>query len=138
MSLIFCDRNQKLIELVFREDLPLTMAKGDIFRAAEDYAAVIATASNPSFTMGGGLDLQITKKFPDEVVNLWHGKITKHLLGIVSVNDQLEATDEIIRFALQTIVRASKNQNIVFTGIGTGIGGMSEAKFVEILSEVIN
>ena len=109
----------------------------DIFFDAPRYNALIATASNPSFTMGGGLDLQIARRFPDDIANLWHGKVTEHLLGIVSVNDELEATEEIIRFALQTIVRASKTRNIVFTGIGTGIGGMENEKFIQLLKECI-
>ena len=72
----FCDINATLTEEVSKlfekykdNKWGITLAThcGDIFEYHNQNGGLIATASNPSFSMGGGLDAQIAMKFPEDI-----------------------------------------------------------------------
>lgn len=139
MNIIFCDFNKSLCQKVFDLQLPdLAVAYGDIFR----FKGVIVSASNPQFTMGGGLDAIIAQKYPHET------KIKQKLGGgnerlgevifTITVNDHLEATPELVREALRfALDNVYADETLLLTGLGTGIGGMDEDKFIQLLKEAI-
>lgn len=136
--MIFCDLNESLCQKV-KSQTNLNVECGDIFGIAEKHNALIATASNPEFHMGAGLDLAIRLKYPEQTNNLYYGKVDKNIIGIVSVGYDFKATQTLIRMALSTIQKIDRQQEkeVVFTGIGTKIGGMSEDQFIKILTEIL-
>ena len=78
--IIFCDKNKDLVKKVKKliKDTNCSFARvskfDDVFKEQEKNGGLICTASNPNFSMGGGLDLQIKKKFNIDLeteVNIW-------------------------------------------------------------------
>ena len=63
MKITFIDQNTSLVQKVRKAvkhfPVKIEVKEGDIFNEE----GVIVSASNPSFSMGGGLDAQIAKRF---------------------------------------------------------------------------
>jgi uncharacterized protein YjbI with pentapeptide repeats len=103
---------------------------GDVFKKAKEYGAKIATASNPDFDMAGGLDLAIKQRFPEECRGLSEFSFTEHLFVVVSVDRSRASSVNIIKRALAGVFAYHRTFDIVLTGIGTGIGGLSIKDFI--------
>lgn len=115
---------------------------GDYFLGAyKTQQPVFVTASNPSLTFGGGLDLQFTKHFPELVrYKQYRGGGNERIANIcfcITVNDDLQATKESIRSALEFAIGATRaGETLVLSGLGTGIGGLSVEEFVDVLKDL--
>jgi hypothetical protein len=148
-KIIFCDKNKELLEkakTVFGEvgtidnihSELIVDNSGDILKCKKKYPeAKIVTASNPDFSMGGGLDLILKNEYPEQCNGLREFKITKDLFFVISVNKDLKATKKIIRRALLGVYFCSRKNDIILTGLGTGIGGISSEAFLEELALLV-
>jgi len=136
-KVILVDKNEKLIARIKKEIPDLEAVVGDVFKEAKKYNAYIATASNPSFSMEGGLDGEIAKRFPKEIKYIKEHCLTEHLFPIVSVDANLKSTKEILTRALVQVFYANYvDRPVVLTCIGTGIGGYHEDDFISLLKDV--
>jgi len=145
-KLIFCDLNESLVNKVKalfdqnqnnKWDVKLEAVCNDIFECQkQNQGYKICTASNPDFKMGGGLDKLIADKFSDEIDDPKEFSWTDNIFYTVSVNSNLQATKEIITRALIGIF-GYRHKDLIFSGLGTAIGGMSEDDFVECLKNVL-
>ena len=136
MKIIFIDRNKSLVSKVKKaiEFLPkewnVSAKCGDIFK--ED--GVIVSASNHQFSMGGGLDALIAEKYPKECGdidrkdrNQRHGNI----IFTITVGEDLKATHELVSGAIRfAFDNTRKNETVLISGLGTGIGGLDEGDFI--------
>lgn len=144
MTIKFIDKNERLVKKVAKavEYLPfkVQVSYGDIFR----YEGVIVSASNPDFGMGVGLDALIAKKYPKEVELV---RITKKqqqigdVMFVVTVDKDIKATRESVakalKFALDKKNHLKKNQTMLVSGLGTGIGGLDEDDFVWLFLQAV-
>ncbi|NCN87228.1 hypothetical protein GW932_05330, partial [archaeon] len=92
-NLILIDFNKSLISKA--KKLKINSQTGDIIKFHRDNPdTILCSASNPNFTMGGGLDAQIDYHFPEECKKLRKGKnqIKGNIAFIISVNDKIKAT----------------------------------------------
>jgi len=142
MQIIFVDKNESLVKKVkkaikfFPEKI--TVKCGDIF----EESGVIVSASNPKFTMGGGLDALIAQKYPKECGdidrkdgNQRHGNV----IFTITVGEDLMATRELVTEALRAAFdNTEKNETVLISGLGTGIGGLDEDDFVWIFLKVLS
>jgi len=140
--LLFCDKAKKLVEAV-KEAWPdehyvrCEFVKGDVIPEAAKRGLKVVSCSNPSFSMGGGLDLAIKKAYPDECDAPEANKSTVHLFFQVTVDDKIKAESEIVKNALRQVI-GNRHLGLAFTGFGTGIGGFGTDDFVSCLKEVLN
>lgn len=127
------DAASKLVETI----------RGDYF--LESYRMerpVLMTASNPRFTMGGGLDAEFVRHFPELVrfKQVRGGGMERiaNVVFAVTVGDDLRATAETVEDALRfAIANTDENETLCISGVGTGIGGLSVGEFVSVLADVI-
>ena len=147
MKLIFCDTNKELlkkVEKVFRETInhthcELIISKNDLLETKKEYKeALIATASNPSFTMNGGIDRIIKNNYPDQCENTREFKFTKDLFFTITCDENIKTNKKIIQRALLGIYFASRKNDIIFTGLGTGVAGLSEDDFIDEVTKFIS
>lgn len=137
----FVDLNKQLVSKVAK--LGIESVHGDYF--IESYKTsfpVLMTASNPLFTFGGGLDLHFTEHFPKlceykRVLGGGNQRISNVVFAI-TVDESLRATKETVKSAIQFAVENTlDHETLVISGVGTGIGRLSNSDFVEILRELI-
>jgi len=147
MKLIFCDTNKSLrdkVTKVFQEQenrthCNLIVSKKDLLKTKKDYPnALITTASNPNFNMAGGIDGIMANNYPDEIINAREFKFTDNLFFTVTCNKELKTDKKIIQRALLGIYFASRKNDIIFTGLGTGVAGLSEDDFIDELKKFIS
>ncbi len=146
-KLIFCDLNESLVKKVkelFKQNqnnkwnTELEAVCGDVFECQKQNEGYkICTASNPDFHMGGGLDKLIADRFSQEIGKLKEFDYTDDIFYTISVDSDLKATEKIITRALIGIF-AFRYVNLIFTGLGSSIGGMSEDDFLECLKKVVS
>jgi hypothetical protein len=72
--------------------------------------------------MGGGLDLAIKKKYPEECNSLKEFVWTDNLFPLITVDNDIKSSKEIIRRCLAGIFGYRYRFNFILTGIGTAIG----------------
>lgn len=141
-KIVFVDLNKSLVSKVNK--LGIESIYGDYFTTAYDIdRPVLMTASNPAFTFGGGIDYHFTQHFP----KLCEHKQGRAYIGqerianvifSVTVNKDIRADENTVESALRfAISQTYDGETLVLSGIGTGIGGLSEDTFVEILKWVI-
>ena len=130
MKIIFIDRNKSLVSKVKKaikflpKEWNVSAKCGDIF----EEEGVIVSASNPNFTMSGGLDALIAEKYPKECVdidrkdgNQRHGNV----IFTITVGEDLKATRELVAEALKSALYNTENgETVLISGLGTGIGGL--------------
>ena len=146
MKTIFIDLNKKLVSKVRKavkylpEEFNVSVKCGDIFK--ED--GVIVSASNSSFTMGGGLDALIVKHYPEESKLIQKKKKQQQIgevMFVVTVGKDLKATRETVgnalRFALDEHNHMATDQTMLVSGLGTGVGGLDEDDFVWLFLSVV-
>lgn len=142
MKIKFCDLNKSLVSKV--SALGIESVHADYFlEAYKTPFSVLMTASNPMFTFGGGLDYHFTKHFPKicEYKRMKGGENERiaNICFTITVNDELVATRESITKAIWFAIASTEpHETLVLSGVGTGIGGLSEDEFIEILKELTN
>ena len=141
MKIVFIDKNESLVAKVKKavKYLPfkVTAKCGDIFKEK----GVIVSASNPMFSMGGGLDALIAEKYPKECGDIdrkegdqRHGNV----IFAVTVGEDFKATRELVESALNSALDCTeKDETVLISGLGTGIGGLDEDDFVWIFLKVL-
>jgi hypothetical protein len=146
-KIIFCDTNKSLlkkVKKVFKEisnktHCELIVSNSDLLNTKKKYkGALVATASNPDFTMGGGIDGIIKKEYPEQCKDIREFKFTKDLFFTITCDSNLKTDRKIIQRALLGIYFASRKNDIIFTGLGTGIGGLNEDDFISELRKFVS
>jgi len=147
-KIIFCDKNKELVEKVkqvFDESINNTHCKlivsnkNDVLKTKKNYPdALIVTASNPSFKMNGGLDKVLYDNFTEQCKDAREFKFTKDLFFTISCNNDIQSSREIIKRALLGCYFASRKHDIILTGLGTSIAGLSEDNFIKELKMFVN
>jgi O-acetyl-ADP-ribose deacetylase (regulator of RNase III) len=144
--IIFAEKNKDLKKL-FKESFPDIGVTDDMFAYPEPKN--IVTCSNKWLSMGGGIDAVIAKKYPKECAQAKEqlGKgtmddlLTPFRIGsvvfAVTVDDQFKADPKAIKKALSFIFNRLKDheETFIFTGMGTGIGGLSPEDFIKLCKE---
>ena len=142
-KLIICDKNKELIKAVekyLKENGSgvfdsVEVVHGDVVKLHEKRPETrIVTASNPSFSPDGGLDAVLAKKYE------WQPKEfswDSHLFYAVSVDDKRVSNKNILLRLAVGLLGFSHNFVPILTGVGTGIGGLEVAVFIEILRAVL-
>ena len=141
-NLLFIDNRLSIVEKV--REAGFEAIHGDYFdEALKIPRHVLCTASNRSFTYGGGLDRHFLENFPLYCSEKQKRTGTNERIGnicfVISVNGNLQANDDLVREAL-TFARDNtfEGETLCLSGIGTGIGFLNETRFIEILQEVFN
>ena len=145
MKFILIDKNKELIdkaqEMLKTVDtnFEVTAVHSDIKKYLDKKDTIIATASNPSFTMGGGLDAILKNGLGIDETKLREGKVYNNkVLPIISVDAELKSTEQIILRALALLFyRDNDNNTYLFTGLGTSIGGLDIDSFIKVLKAVL-
>lgn len=139
--IIFCDLNNSLVEKV--RAVGIESYHDDYFRrASEIQRAVMMTASNPQFTFGGGIDAIFTENFPyycqlKKMRRVRGMERIGNIVFAITVNNDYKADKETVKKAIQfALDNTYEGETLVLSGVGTGIGGLSEDDFVEILSSI--
>lgn len=144
--IIFAEKNEELRNL-FKETFPDIEVTDDMFSVSEPKNVV--TCSNKWLSMGGGIDAVIAKKYPKECATakeqLGNGTMDNlltpfrvgNVVFAVTVDDELKADIGAIKNSLTFIFKMLKphNETFVFTGMGTGIGGLSPEEFINLCKE---
>jgi len=143
-KIIFCDSNKELVAKVKeviennKNNLHCELivdTSGDVLECKEKHPdAKIVTASNPKFDMGGGLDLILKTKYAEQCQTAREFKTTNDLFFVVSVDNDLKSTRKIIQRALLGVYFCSRKNDIILTGLGTGVGGLSSKDFIKELA----
>ena len=139
MTIVFCDTNKELCKKIKALNGDIKVFNKDVFKLKkqkeyEDYK--IVTASNPSFSAGGGLDKSLKYAYPEQWGEAKEFNYTRDLFFVISVGDKFK-TDEIIIKRCLAGVRAYQYKNLILTGIGTGIGGLNIDAFIDLFKKVI-
>jgi hypothetical protein len=141
MKIVFIDKNKSLVSKVRKavKHLPfkIVVKSGDIF--AEK--GVIVSASNPMFSMGGGLDAFIAEKYPEECSKIDKSKGNQRIGDIiftVTVGEDFKATRELVAKALKFAMDNGHGDDVLLiSGLGTGIGGLDEDDFVWMFLQAV-
>ena len=134
-----CKKVEKLFEEYKHTPRELDVYCGDVFKYKKQHPSFrICTASNPDFTMGGWLDLAIAKNYPEEVKLLKEFWITENLFGLVTVDRELKTNKLKIRRCLAGVYAYRYTIDVILTGIGTGIGELSEDDFLGELKRFLS
>ena len=144
MKIKIVDKNPKLIKAVKQllKAVPykdVTAKVGNIFK----HKGVIVSASNPLFSMGGGLDAEIAKRYPKECAKAQKKKGVNQRIGdvvfTVTVDEELKSSRRLALTALNFAISKTKsNETLLISGLGTGIGGLATEVFVSALMEALN
>lgn len=142
MNIKFVDLNGSLVKKVAA--LGIESVEGDYFvEAFSTPHPVLMTASNPMFTFGGGIDAIFQRQFPlmcQMKSALW-GKNERisNVCFCMTVNGDITSSKSMINsaisFALGTLI---EGETLVLSGVGTGIGGLSEDDFIAVLNNIAN
>jgi hypothetical protein len=140
-NLLFCDLNASLVEKV--RAIGMKSVCADYFYIANEvHRPVLMTASNPHFSMGGGIDALFRKHYP-LIVSHKQAKgggmeRIQNIIFAVTVDEYLVATPEMIEKAVKfAIDNTDEGETLLLSGVGTGIGGLNESVFVDIAKRVI-
>jgi len=147
MELTFVDKNKSLVKKVKelfesvenKTSFTLDTYCWDVFEYKKKNTDFkICTASNPSFSMGGGLDWAIKKKYPEECNNLKEFVVTNNLFPLITVDSNIKTDRQIIRRCLAGIFAYRYKYNLILTGIGTAIGWLYENILLEELKRFLS
>jgi hypothetical protein len=147
MKLSFIDKNKELVKEVKKLfdkyknnklDWELIAKVDDVFEYQEKNGGKICSASNPDFTFSGGLDALIAKKFPEEIKDAREFKWTDNLFFLITVDKNIKSSSKIIARSLAGVLFYRYEFDIILTGIGTGIGGLSIKYFIIELEKLLN
>lgn len=136
----FVDLNHNLVEKV--RELGIEAHCQDYFMFALSVPRhVLMTASNPSYTLGGGIDAIFKSNFPLYCeAKQYHQSEMERIGNIcfcVTVNENLKADKETVKKALQfAIGNTFEGETLLIHGAGCGIGGLKDDEFIEVLKEI--
>lgn len=140
-KLLFVDNRKSIVDKV--KELGIKAIHGDYFiESAKVARHVLCTASNRSFTFGGGIDRQFLESFPFycELKQTRQGMNERigNICFVISVDGSLNSNKGLVKEALQFAIKnTAKDETLCFSALGTGIGLLSESDFVEVLKELI-
>jgi hypothetical protein len=141
MNLLFVDLNADLVEKV--STLGIESICTDYFQTANKiHRPVLMTASNPHFSMGGGLDALFAKHYP-LIVQHKQAKggdmeRIQNIVFAITVNSYLSASPDIIEKAIRFAVENTHDgETLLLSGVGTGIGQLTELDFINVLKRII-
>lgn len=141
-NLVFCDLNAELVSAV---DIHVGIKSvcADYFQVANHTdRPVLMTASNPHFSMGGGLDALFLKHYP-LIVNHKQAKgggmeRIQNIVFTITVGRSYRATPEMVEEAIRfAIDNTCDDETLLLSGVGTGIGGMDVDTFVGVLKRCL-
>ena len=103
---------------------------------------VLCTASNRSFTYGGGIDRQFLDHFPlycqDKQKRAGTNERIGNICFVITVDAKLQSNKELVRKALEFAVENTmEHETLCIVAGGCGIGLLPEDVFVEVLKEVL-
>jgi hypothetical protein len=140
-NLIFVDLNKKLVDKVSK--LGIKSINSDYFFTGYKLERpVFMTASNPNFSMGGGIDFSFNQHFPElcRFKMMRGNKEMERMSNIVftiTVDDDLQATAEMVKKAFEFAKsNTHESETLLIHGAGTGIGGLSHDEFLQVIKEV--
>ena len=141
MKILFVDLSNSLVQKV--RDIGIEAICDDyFFTGYKTVKPVFMTASNPRWTFGGGIDFSFVQHFPE----LCHFKKVKggdmeriaNVVFSITVDNTLKATPEQIEKALKfAIDNTGPDETLILSGIGTGIGCLSEDVLVRIINKLV-
>lgn len=137
----FIDLNHELCVLVSNE-VGIPVYAEDYFQHANHtHRPVLMTASNPHFSMGGGLDALFLKHYPLIVQNKQAKgggmERIQNIVFTVTVDNRFRATEETVEKAIRfAIENTHEGETLLLSGVGTGIGGLSIDSFVSVLQRI--
>lgn len=140
-KVLFVDFNASLVQKVAA--LGIEAVCDDYFRKAYRVPRfVLMTASNPMWTFGGGIDAAFQRHFPELVryKQIKAGPVERigPICFTITVDVNLTATAKTIEDALRfAIDNTHEGETLIVNGVGTGIGGLSEEVFCEVLKKVL-
>ena len=101
---------------------------------------VIVSASNQDFIMGGGIDALIATEYKEECKKVTKGENQRigNVIFTITVDKDLKASiklvEESLKFAFENI---KKGENMMLTGLGTGIGELDIENFIWIFLKYV-
>jgi hypothetical protein len=137
MIIKLIDLNRSLIQKA--KDAGIDAIYGDYFNEGyRQKQPVFVTASNPAWTFGGGIDAIFKQHFPKLVeLKQMKGSGMERIANIcftITVDHNFKATRDMVSKAIDFAVNStSPNETLILSGLGTGIGGLSEEDFIKIL-----
>lgn len=140
MKIKFIDTNKELVKKVKKAIPHFQYEIGDIMDIYNKTKnAVIVTASNPDFNMSWWLDRVIYDNFKeicDKKEKNGENERIENIIFTITVDKNLKSSKKLIYQALQTIMRyGEEDETILLTGLGTGIGWLSDDDFIEVLKD---
>lgn len=145
-SIYFCDKDEKFNKLAI-ETVPRVnnLSYSKDFNIDEIFADIISTASNPNFTFGGGLDAYLQKRFGLKDAEKYTVVKGDHKIWQVFFNitcdENIKSDKWLVLEAYRryfAYCREHELKNIVVTGFGCGIAGVSREDAVAMLSLAID
>jgi hypothetical protein len=143
-NLKFVDLNRTLVNKV--QALGIEAKCADYFlESCRTPRPVLMTASNPNFTMGGGIDWHFKENYP-HLVKFKQAKGGENerignIIFAVTVNEDLKADRETVKKAIEfALQETAENETLLLSGVGTGIGAngnFTEDDFIEVLKELL-
>lgn len=140
MKLKIIDSRRSIIDKC--EDSGYDVTHGDYFTEILKVPRhVICSASNSSYTFGGGFDRELYENFPlycqEKQTRIGSNERIGNICFVISVDNELKANERLVREALQfSKENTAKDETLCIMGIGTAIGRLDESQFVSILKEV--
>lgn len=145
MKLVVADLNWDLIKELGERlgspyiKSPLSLYWGSIF----DLKGVIVSASNFYYQMSGGLDAQINRRYFNECEEARKDPGVNQRIGnvifTITVDENLNATPELVRNAVRfALDNVKKDETLLLSGLGTGIGSLNIETFCDILLEELS
>lgn len=137
----FVDLNADLVEAVSNLGIPARCQ--DYFHVAnQTKRPVLMTASNPHFSMGGGIDALFLKYYPLIVQHKQAkgggNERIQNIVFTITVDSRFRANKDIVKEAiLFALDNTEDGETLLLSGVGTGIGGLSIEDFVEVLSDAL-
>lgn len=142
MQIIFVDTNRRLADALYKACTKERLHSiGFICGSVLEPCGVIVTASNTDFTMGGGWDACVKRWYPSECARVEKGINQRigNVIFTITVDKNLRATENLVREALRfALDNVKDNETLLLTGLGTGIGGLSEELFIKIFLQEVS
>ena len=139
-KILFVDNRKSIVERV--KEAGFAAKLGDYFiEALKEPRHVLMSASNPSFSYGGGIDRDLQYHFPlyceAKQKRAYSGnERIGNIVFTITVDNRLASNEQLVREALKfAIENTDEGETLVLMGAGTGIGLLKEDVFVEILKE---
>jgi hypothetical protein len=141
-KIIFIDNRASIVAKVAAKGIQAVHA--DYFEASAKIPRhVLCTASNPSYTFGGGIDRFFYEKYPHycEIKQLKGGGNERigNICFTISVSNAIKSNEELVKDAIRFAMdNTDEGETLVLSGLGTSVGLLNEDVFVELLAEEVS